>query len=211
MLRKGVLQIRNATQKDLPQLLDLEKIWPESSRATEQGLNHRIETFAAGFFVVEDEAGIYASVIAHPYRYDSNDLSNFQSWNDVNQLCFLKNTVIDDCNALYVISATNKKSDMAGLFFRCCVDRLVKLAYSMNKLYLVAGVLLPGYANYIKKYGAIEPDTYVFKQINGRCVDPLIEKLRRIGFSVPSKSHVLAEYYPDSNSLNYSALVVKSL
>jgi len=206
-----MFQIRNANQKDLPQLLELEKIWPEASRATEQELNQRIETFAAGYFVVEDEAGIYASFIVHPYRYDPNDLSNFQSWNDVNQACFLKNTVTDDCNALYVISATNKKSDMKGLFFRCSLGHLLKLAYSMNKTYLVAGILLPGYAGFLKKHGVIEPEAYVFKQINGRFVDPLIEKVRRIGFYVPSKTHVLTNYFPDEKSLNYSALVVKSL
>jgi len=211
MLKKDVFHIRNATQKDLPQLLELEKVWPEASRATERGLSLRIKAFAGGYFVAEDKAGIYASVIAHPYRYDPNDLSNFQSWNNVNKACFLNNKAQDDSNALYVISATNKKPSIGGRLARCFIERLFALAQSMNKSYLVAGVLLPGYANYIKKHGVIDPEQYVFKQLNGRFVDPLLEKLSRIGFYVPTKQHVIANYFPDEKSLNYSALVVKSL
>lgn len=211
MLKDDVFQIRNATQHDLPQLLELEKIWPEASRATEQDLSLRIERFPVGYFVVEDKAGIYASVITHPYRYDPNDLSNFKHWKHVNKACFLKSSALDSANALYVISATNKKTKGGGQLARCFVERLVTLAQSMKKSYLVAGVLLPGYANYLKKHGAIKPDVYVFKQVNGRFVDPLIEKLSRIGFCVPTKQHVIADYYLDPNSLNYSALVVKPL
>jgi len=206
-----MFQIRNANQHDLEQLLELEKIWPEASRATERDLSLRIEAFAAGYFVVEDDAGIYASFIAHPYHYNPNDLSNFKSWNHVNTSCFLKQTMPDDGNALYIISATNKKPKPGWKLLRRCMEHVLKLAYAMNKNYILAGVLLPGYAKFLKKHGAIDPEEYAFKQINGRFVDPLIEKLRHVGFYVPTKQHVIAHYFPDAASLNYSALVVKSL
>lgn len=211
MLRQDVFSIRNATQKDLPELLELEKIWPESSRATEQELKRRIEAFAVGYFVAEDDAGIYASVVTYPYQYDPSDLSNYQNWKHVNQACFLNNTISATCNALYVISATSKKNTIGGQLAKSFMKRLVNLAQSIYQSYIVAGVLLPGYANYIKKHGGIEPAMYVSKQFNGRFVDPMIEKLSRIGFSVPTKQHVIANYFPDEQSLNYSALVVKTL
>lgn len=203
--------IRHATPTDIPQLLELEQVWSDATRATEPVLKNRIETFSEGYFVVEDSTGIYASIIAHPYRYDPDDLSNFKNWEHVNQRCFSEQGVSSDCNALYIISATNKKTNITGELARNCMEHLFKLAQSMNQKYVLAGVLLPGYARFLKKYGAIDPETYVFQQQNGRFVDPMIEKLKRLGFVVPTKQHVIANYFPDENSLNYSALVVKSL
>ncbi|MDF1683204.1 MAG: hypothetical protein P1U36_00960 [Legionellaceae bacterium] len=206
-----MFQIRHAMPKDLPQLLELEKVWPEAARATAQDLSRRIDAFAAGFFVVEDSSGIYASMICYPYSYDPSNLSNFKSWDHVNKQCFLEQAMPDDCNALYILSATNKKTNIAGDLSRSFMEHVFKLAINMNEKYVLAGILLPGYARYIKKYGQITPEAYVFKQINNRFVDPMIDKLTRLGFEVPQKDHVIADYFPDKNSLNYSALVVKSL
>jgi hypothetical protein len=206
-----MFKIRNATEQDLPQLLELENIWPEATRATEHNLKRRIHTFSAGYFVVEDSSGIYASMITHPYRYDPNDLSNFKNWEHVNQRCYLEQTVLDDCNALYIISATNKKTNISGDLSRSFMEHVFKLAQNMNKIYILAGILLPGYARFIQKYGEVTPEAYAFKKKNGRFIDPMIDKLTRLGFIVPEKNHVIANYFPDDNSLNYSALVVKSL
>lgn len=211
MSKKDVFTIRNATQKDLPQLLELEKIWPEASRATEQELNQRIERFAAGYFVAEDNLGIISSMITHPYVYNPNDLSSFDNWDNVNQACLTQRIPFDDCNALYILSGTSKTNHYAGALFSGALACALNLAKEMGKSYVLAGALLPGYARFVKKYGMTTAQDYVFKQSNHRFVDPLIERYRRVGFYVPSKEHVLADYYPDSNSLNYSALVVKPL
>ncbi|MDF1828056.1 MAG: hypothetical protein P1U39_07230 [Legionellaceae bacterium] len=206
-----MFKIRNATHHDLPQLLELESIWPKAARATEQDLSARISAFSEGYFVAEDSMGIYGSMIAHPYRYDPNDLSDFKSWNHVHERCFLGQSTLNDCNALYIISTTNKKTNITGELARRCMEHVFMLARDMHHAYVLSGVLLPGYARYIKKYGQISPEAYVFKKKNGRFVDPMIDKLTRLGFYVPTKQHVIANYFPDAKSLNYSALVVKSL
>ena len=119
-------QIRNAMLTDLPQLLELENVWPKASRATKQDLMLRINTFSAGYFVVEDSTEIFASMIAHPYRYDPKNLSNFKSWDQVNQRCFIEEDVPDDCNALYILSATNKKTNIAGDLSRSFMEHVFK-------------------------------------------------------------------------------------
>tara|TARA_R110002126_G_scaffold273866_1_gene418596 strand:+ start:120391 stop:121014 length:624 start_codon:yes stop_codon:yes gene_type:complete len=206
-----MFQIRNATHDDLPQLLELENVWPEDTRATEHDLNLRINAFPAGYFVAESDLGIIGSMIAHPYVYNPYDLSNFKSWEKVNQACAIQRIPFDGCNALYLLSGTNTAHGYAKALFIQALERALDLAKKIGKSYIVAGIILPGYARFISKHGLITPENYVFKQSNGRCVDPYIERFRQLGFHVPTKEHVIANYFPDKNSLNYSALVVKSL
>ena len=77
--------------------------------------------------------------------------------------------------------------------------------------FVVAGAVIPGYDKYCKRYGPIAAEEYVFMTKGRRFVDPLLASYQRIGFQVPDKSHVKANYYPDPDSHNYAALVVKSV
>ena len=91
-----MFQTRNANQYDLEQLFELEKTWPEASRATKSELKRRIDIFSEGYFIAEDKTGILASIITHPYQYNPDDLSNFESWGRVNLACLSHNTSFDD-------------------------------------------------------------------------------------------------------------------
>lgn len=197
--------------QDLALLLDLEQKWPEQSRATEHALKRRIERFAEGYFIAEDNTGIIGSIIAHPYYYDPCDLSNFNSWAALIKTCYDSEQSFSSANALYIVSGTSNKPHNEALFFNTGISLIIELAKKMGMTYVIAGALLPGYACFLRKHKKMRAEDYVFEKNKQRFVDPLIEKYRRIGFSVPDKHHVIANYFPDENSLNYSALVVKKI
>ena len=98
-------KIRTVEYSDLPQLMELEKLWPENARASYETLKFRIDKFQQGYFIAEDETGIIASIIAHPYYYTPDDLSNYQHWDAVVSKCYETNPA--DTNALYIIIGTS--------------------------------------------------------------------------------------------------------
>jgi hypothetical protein len=210
-LPTGAFKARNATIQDLPLLLDLEKKWPEESRATADALRRRIEKFSAGYFVAEDKTGIIGSIISYPYSYNPSDLSNFQNWDQLVQSCYATDQSPSPANALYIISGTSNNPHHEANFFNEGINLMLALAEKMKLTYVIAGALLPGYASFVEKNKPISAKEYVFKKNGRRFVDPLIEKYRRMGFSVPDSNHVIANYFPDPKSLNYSALVVKNV
>lgn len=211
MTKQKSIQSRTVTHADLPQLLELEKEWPEHARATEKQLSARIKKFSEGYFVAVDKTEIVASIISHPYDYFPHNLSNFQSWSSVLNKCYLTDVDFQNTNALYIISGTVKKAYAKQGFFNDGIVEIVNLAKKIGKKHVVAGSILPGYARHLNKIGHMSAADYVFESINGRFLDPMIEKYRRLDFKVPDKSHVMSNYFPDESSLNYSALVVKDV
>lgn len=211
MLNNNKFYIRNATLDDLDCLVELEKEWPENVRATEAELALRIKKFVEGYFVAFDNAGMTASIISHPYYYSQDDLSNFKTWSGIVEKCYQSPIIYDETNALYIVSGTIKKTPYVTQLFNEGVELVIGLAKKMQKRYVVAGTLIPGFARYKETNANILAHEYVFTKSRGRFIDPLIEKYRRIGFHVPDQQHVFADYFPDENSNGYSALVVKDL
>jgi len=204
-------RIRTVEHSDIAQLLELEKEWPENARASEELLLFRINKFQQGYFIAEDETGIIASIICYPYQYRASDISNFKNWETVVTQCYQHGSDEIETNALYIVSGTSKPTHHGGEVFDGGVTHVVELARKLGKQYVVGGCLLPGYARYINKHEALSAEDYVFKKVQNRYVDPLIEKYRRLDFHVPDKNHVISNYYPHEPSLNYSALVVRVL
>jgi hypothetical protein len=204
-------QTRNATLADLPQLMELEQEWPVHVRAAEQDLALRLKKFAAGFFIASDHSGMIASIISHPYLYSPGELVNFQSWGQIVQQCYHQDISLDQTNAIYIVAGTTRKTPYVTELFNTGIELVESLARAMGKQYVIAGALLPGFAKYRKKHAHVSASDYAFTQSQGRYIDPLLEKYRRMGFHVPDKNHVVENYFPDDNSLGFSALVVKDL
>lgn len=207
---KPAFAIRTVEQSDIKELVELEKEWPENARASEQTLLDRINKFQQGYFIAENETGIIASIISFPYLYFPYDLSNFHNWEMVVKKCYESDEIPANTNALYILSGTSKPGYGSDLFDGG-VNHVVELANKMDKQYVIGGCLIPGYARYLAKRECISAADYVFKKTQNRFVDPLIEKYRRLGFFVPDKNHVLANYFPHESSLNYSVLTIKDL
>jgi hypothetical protein len=205
------LVLRTATLDDMTQLIELEKEWPENTRASEAQLRTRIETFPSGFFVAQTQDEIIGSIICHPYEYTASNLSNFKSWDSVVTACYTPGNVFNSTNSLYVISGTIKRNYYGSDLFDKGIDSVVNLAKTLGQDYVIAGARIPGYARFIKKHTGITAENYVFQMDCGQYADPFIEKYRRLGFSVPDKNHVIPNYFVDPSSLNYSALVVRYL
>lgn len=204
-------RIRNVTLSDIPQLLELEKEWPEDARASLETLTFRINFFQDGYFIAEDESGIIASIIACPYQYDPSHLSSYKNWEVVTNACYQTPVSLQNKNALYIVSGTSKSTRHGGKVFDGGVMHVVELAKRLGIRYVVGGCLLPGYSRYIGKYENISASEYVFRKMHERFIDPLIEKYSRLSFHVPNQAHVIADYFPHEPSMNYSALVVRDL
>lgn len=203
--------IRTVELTDIDQLLLLENEWPEGARASKETLLSRIRFFQPGYFIAEDETGIIASIIACPYQYKPGSLNNFSNWEHVVTTCYQNDPASTDLNALYIVSGTSKPTRHGGKVFDGGVQHVVDLAKRLNKQYVIGGCLLPGYSRYLSKHGTISAYDYVFKQVQGRYVDPLIDKYRKMNFCVPDAEHVIPNYFRDEASLNYSALVVRDV
>ncbi len=211
MLKYNKFQIRNATLDDLPQLLELENEWPEHVRAPKEELARRMQKFAAGYFIAIDHSGTIASIISHPYHYRNSDLSNYRTWEHIVHECYSQDLTVNETNALYIVSGTTKKTPYVTELFNAGIHLVIDLAKLMNKRYVIAGALLPGFARFKQAYAQASVSDYVFRKSQGRYIDPLLEKYRRIGFHVPDENHIVENYFPDDSSLGYSALVVKDL
>jgi len=200
------VRIREVEYADLPLLVELEKVWPETARASEAMLKWRIDKFKAGYFVVENEVDLIGSILSCPYDYQPQDLRNFKNWETVMHAGY-EEAQTSQGNALYIVSGTSKASHLFGL----AVRHVAEFAKTLGKKYVVAGCVLPGYLKYIELHGEISAADYVFLQNKNRFVDPFIEKYSRQGYLVPDKNHVFANYFTDTNSLHHAALVVKNL
>lgn len=209
--KNNTFHIRAVLATDIDQLLELENEWPPNARASKEKLLFRINRFQQGFFIAEDETGIIASIISHPYHYQSDDISNYKNWQSVVKQCYQSTEDLNKLNSLYIVSGTSKPTRHGGDVFDGGVMHVVELGEKLGKQHVVGGCILPGYARYIEKHGPISAVDYVFEHKHNRYLDPLIDRYRKLKFHVPDPQHVIADYFPHEASLNYSALVVRDL
>ena len=204
--------IRNATIDDLDQIEAVERSWPESGRATRDKFVARLERFPRGFFVAESSGRIYATITSCPIHYDSADLDGLSTWSKVTRDGYLQaKHDLAACNAIYIVSGVIDKSHRGSGIFAPMVEREVALAQELRLKYVVAGAFIPGYADYCREHGEISAPDYAFLIQGRRLVDPLLQMYAGIGFSVPDRRHIVSDYFPDADSQNYAALVVRRL
>lgn len=206
------IRCRNATPEDLPGILEVEKSWPEASRAGADKFRARLERFPAGFFVACIGDRIVATITAMPARYDPAHLERYRDWASVTNDGYLfAQPDLAACNAIYIVSGVIDKDHRHLNIFDPMVLKEVELAQGLGLRYVVAGAVLPGFRKYAEENGAVDPHAYCSARRGSRLADPLLAMYERIGFSVPDARHVVAGYYPDDASRNYAALVVRDI
>lgn len=204
------LNIYNPTLDDLPEIMRVEQSWPESGRAPEDKFIARMQKFPRGFFVAASGGRLVATITACPATYDPNDLGRFSNWKDVTNDGYLYDIGdLSDYNAIYVVSGVIDTGVRGSDVFVPMMTKEIELAAELGYAHVCAGAVLPGYAQYCKKHGRIDPEDYVFTKVGRHWVDPLLEMYRKMSFSVPDRSHVKRDFYPDEASLNCAALVVR--
>jgi len=206
------VSIRNATLDDMDQILHVEESWPEAGRATREKFVARLEKFGQGFFVVEQQDRLVATVTSYPIIYDPRSPHEFKNWNQVTNDGFLDNIGdMENYNALYIVSGVIDKSYRGKDLFDLAINREAELAKELKLRYIMAGAVIPGYKKYCDKHGEIPASEYALKKQDNHFIDPLLEMYRKIGFNVPDADHVVSDYYPDSASKDYAALTVRDL
>jgi len=203
------LVIRNASLNDLDGIMDVEQDWPEGQRAGKDKFIARLDKFPEGFFLAEIDGKIVGTSTSCLIKYNPMRPEVYKSWNVVtNDGYIFRPEEIERPNALYIVSIGIKKGYRSKGIFQRFVKAQVELAIRLNLSYILAGAIMPRYDYYCKKYGDVSAEEYAFIKIGRRLVDPLLELLRRLGFYVPDKRHVIRDYYNDTKSRNYSTLVV---
>ena len=203
------LIIRNATLDDLPGIMQVEQDWPEGQRAPAEKMLARIEKSGPGVFVAVVDGAIVGVTTSCLLRYDREHLDRFTSWDDVtNHGRFFNPGEIKDTNAVYVASTGIRKSHRGSGIFRKLIGAQIELSKRLGLRFCITAAIMEGYANYCKIHGSVSAKEYALKRKGDAFVDPLIEKLRRVGFGLPDEHHVLAEYYASEDAHDWSALMV---
>lgn len=204
--------IRNATPQDLDQILRVEQSWPETARAPREKFIARLEKFPDGFFVAEQDGQLLATITACPLHYDPAQPHRLKNWDTVTNNGFLHDIgPLTGYNSLYIVSGVIDPRHRGGDLFERMVGREAQLARALGFGFVLAGAVLPGYARYCEKHGALPAADYVFLRHGPHWVDPLLDMYARIGFAVPDRQHVIKDYFPDAASRDHAALVVCTL
>jgi hypothetical protein len=208
------ITIKTATLADLDAIMAVEKSFSVDPQyhASREKMQSRIEKFPQGFFLtyVEDKLAYIISTCC--VAYNPHDLSNFTSWDHITDNGFLSLPQPPAAaNALYIVSGVVEQSFQQHNLFAAPYPHLLALTRQLQLNYIIAGAILPGYANYLEYNGPISAAEYAQKCSGLRLVDPLLEKYRRIHFHVPDQQHILADYYEHPGSCSYSALVVHDI
>ena len=204
--------VRNALGADLDQIMEVEQSWPQAARAPREKFVARLEKFAAGFFVAEQDGCIRGTMTSCPTVYAADRLDRFQSWDQATNRGFLHEVqAMNGYNAICLVSGVVQRGWRGGDLFQRLVLAEVDLARQLGWRFVVAGAVIPRYAWYCEKYGEIPAEQYVFLKRGRRFVDPFMELYHQLGFRVPDSDHVLEDYFPDDASRNYAALVVREV
>jgi GNAT superfamily N-acetyltransferase len=203
----STIATRQACLDDLDEIMRVEESWPEEQRASRDMLETRLRKFPQGFIVAELAGTIAGTLSSCLLDYRPAEPHRFESWNSVTNSGYLPDSVGTE-NALYLVSGVVDKVHRGKQVFQHMIRAIVQVAQSMDLEYVVAGAVLPGFDAYCREHGGIDAADYVFIKQGGRFVDPFMDVYRRLGFGVPDKEHVVADYYPDEASHHYAGIVV---
>lgn len=205
------IQIFNATEDDIEDILTVENSWPEESRASKEVLLERMRKFPLGFLIARIDSIPVATITSCMIHYDPNNPHKLGNWRAVtNDGRLFDQNDKSQFNSMYIVSGVIDESHRGTEdIFSPMVLRIHELAESLGMKYTLAGAILPGYGQYVEKQGFIPAADYAFTRKGSRIIDPLIAMYESIGFCIPSPDHVIEDYYEDHASLNCSAIVVK--
>lgn len=208
------IKTRTATLVDLDNIMAVEKSFSVDPQyhATPDKMRSRIEKFGEGFFLTTVDDILAYIVCTCCVHYNPEDLSNFSSWDHITVQGYLANPQPPaGANALYIVSGVVEQAFQQHNLFGVPYPHLLALARRLKLDYILAGAILPGYADYVQQYGRVSAHEYAATRRGVRLVDPLLEKYRRIHFHVPNHHHIIPDYYEHSGSESYSALVVHNI
>ena len=197
------ITIRNATSRDLTEVERLEEeVWPEGTRAPLEKFKSRLQVFQKGFLLAYSEGKLIGASTSQIIDYDEQE--SIGSWEEITDNGWIRNSHIEEGNALYVVSlgAISRSGGGSAL-----LQAQKSLATKLNLEYLVLGSRIPGYDHYCREYGEIPIEEYVRLQgSNGELLDPELRFYKRNGLSL---SKIISNYMEDDReSRNHGAIMV---
>lgn len=201
--------IRNATERDLPAIMRVERDWPPGQRASRPKFEARLRRFPEGVFVAVHDGQIVGVTTSCLLRYEPHQVGGFTSWDAVtNEGWLVDREQVARPNAVYVVSTGIMKAYRGRKIFPGLIGAQVELSRRLRLRYCVTGAILDGYAAYCREHGAIGAREYALAMENGTYIDPLLRKLHRIGFVVPDERSVVPEYFASEDAHDWSAIMV---
>ena len=202
-------RIRQAAASDLSHIMNIEMDWPEEQRCTLEKFVSRMDIFPKGFFVVEMDSEVVAVSTSTLVHYNSESIEAFSSWALCTNDGFLQPLGnFDDYNALYIVSnGIMKKARRIGIREEIIKAHL-QLARDLGLEYVVTGAMIPGYRSFCQSRGFLPAAEYAILEENGRLIDPTLRKLASLGLELPTKDHIIEDFYPSPESHDFGALLV---
>ncbi|WP_028933381.1 hypothetical protein [Pseudonocardia spinosispora] len=205
------LEVRQASLADLDDIMSVEADWEESQRASREQMATRLEKFAAGFWLYEQDGEVVGTLMSFPLRYAPEEVSQLSSWDRVTNEGDYPDIDLASANGLYLASGSIKKRARGSTVYVAMMETPVDAARDMGLRYVLAGAKIPGYDAYCRRFGDVDAADYAFRRLGGALVDPLLEMYRGHDYHVPDRAHIVKDYYPDPPSRDYGALVVRTL
>jgi len=200
--------IRNATERDLPAIMRVERDWPPGQRAPRKKFAARLRRFPEGVFVAVHEGQVVGVTTSCLLRYEPEQVGGFTSWDAVtNEGWLVDREQVVSPNAVYVVSTGIMKAYRGRRIFPGLVGAQVELSRRLGLRYCVTGAILDGYAAYCKAHGETDARGYALKMENGTYIDPLLRRLHRLGFVVPDERSVVPEYFASEDAHDWSAVM----
>jgi hypothetical protein len=206
-----MVHVRQASLADISAIMNVEEDWPEYQRASRDKMLTRLRKFPEGFWIFTEDELIIGTLSSCLIRYERDALAKFASWDAVTNHGYYPDIDRTTANALYLVSGVLRQDARGGKTYSLLIDTPVALAERLGLDYIVAGAKLPGYDAYCRRHGEVDAGDYAFMTVQGRLIDPFLEMYRGHGYAVPDRAHVVKDFYPDSPSRNYGAIVVKQL
>jgi len=201
--------VRQATASDLSAILEIEMDWPEEQRCTQEKFISRMDIFPEGFFVVELDSEVVAVSTSTLVKYNAESIQYFSSWDLCTNDGFLRHLEgFENYNALYIVSnGIMKKARRIGIREEIIKSHF-QLAKDLGMKYVVTGAMIPGYRSFCQSRGFLPAPDYATLEENGRLIDPTLRKLKSLGLKLPTKEHIIENFYPSPESHDFGALLV---
>ena len=204
-MKKKKIKIREATIKDIPQILKIERgAWKEAGAASREMFESRIKTFPEGTLVAERDGEVLGVVSTERINY--NIKKDAYTWYEVTDSGFIRNSHNPNGNIIYGVDMSVRPSfQNLGVGTRL-LESIGKLAIRYNLKFGMLGGRIPNYYKYADKMSVEE---YIKSTVNvggkEKSLDPEINFYKKAGLKIVK---IIPNYYKDPDSLNYGVLLL---
>jgi len=203
--KKIKVKIRQATIKDIPEILQIEKkAWGGKKAASEEMFVLRIKTFPEGTLVAEVKDRIVGVVVTEIVNY--NPKKDTYTWYKITDNGFIKNSHNSHGDTIYGVDlSVNPLYQNLGIGTKL-LECIGKLAICKNIKKGMLGGRIPNYYKYANKMSV---EDYIRATINKngkiKPLDPEIAFYKKSGLKIIK---VIPDYFEDPESLNYGVLLL---